>query len=57
VRSEGVSIAVAFLQAGFPVEFLLLFVFVAVVAALIFFALLIGAELERRQRGKGRRSG
>ncbi len=51
------SIAIAFLRTEFPVEFLLLLVFVAVVAALIFFALLIGAELERRQREKGRRSG
>jgi hypothetical protein len=57
VRSEGVNIAVTFLRAEFPVEFLLLLVFVAVVAALVFFALLIGAELERRQREKGRRSG
>jgi hypothetical protein len=51
--STTVGTVIAFLQAGFPVEFTLLFVLAAIVDALISFGVLIGVKKERREREKG----
>jgi hypothetical protein len=44
------SVAAAFPQVGFPTEFLLLFVFVAVAGILMLFGLFVGVKRERRER-------